>query len=579
MFFRRAQAQQDAGIAAGSGDTAPAVAPVAEKAMDATIDQLELDIAFAMEEIALVSRKVRDRIGESISITESIGSDTDGLSRAAEDADAATIRTAQAIEDINGTSTAIDRQATRSLAHVHEASKLAQQVTGGTEALLSAIADIGDVAKLVDRIARQTNLLALNATIEAARAGAAGKGFAVVAAEVKQLSQQTQAAVETIVARIDRLRDVSSGNVEAVGRISEIVEAMAPAFQSMSEAVAQQAATTNEMSRQSSENAEFAARVVAQTQSLAERAKSSAAIGAQAETETDRMSAAVSRVSQRVVAFLRQTHEGDRRRSHRYPIAIACRLEFGGIRRSAKTIDLGESGVLVGAESGEDASEGLTGSIHIEGIGSVPGTIMTLSRLGFHIAFGERSADLDAAIRSRIDRTLDEWRPMIAYAQERAAEVSAILERGLAEGKVSEAMLFGADYRYCPPTDPAQYDTAALPFYEERFRSLIDEAMGSAKDIVFALPIDRNCYIPVHARENSLEQRPGELLWNTKNCRNRRIFDDRAGLRVARNTQPFLLQVYLRDMGIDGMVIVKEVAAPVFANGRHWGGVRIGYRS
>ena len=147
------------------------------------------------------------------------------------------------------------------------------------------------------------------------------------------------------------------------------------------------------------------------------------------------------------------------------------------------------------------------------------------------------------------------------------------------EGAVSEAMLFQSEYRYCPPTDPAQYDTDALVFYETHFRTLVDNAMRSSKDIVFALPIDRNCYIPVHVRENSLEQRPGEILWNTKNARNRRIFDDRAGLRTARNTQPFLLQIYLRDMGIDGTVIVKEVAAPVFVNGRHWGGVRIGYRN
>ena len=98
-------------------------------------------------------------------------------------------------------------------------------------------------------------------------------------------------------------------------------------------------------------------------------------------------------------------------------------------------------------------------------------------------------------------------------------------------------MLFAAQYRYMPPTDPAQYTTEALPFYERHFRAVIDKAMQSSKDMVFALPIDRNCYIPVHARENSLEQRPGETQWNTKNCRNRRIFDDRAacGWRATRN--------------------------------------------
>ena len=234
---------------------------------------------------------------------------------------------------------------------------------------------------------------------------------------MKQLSQQTQTAVETIVARIDRLRHVSSSNVEAIDRIAQIVEAMAPTFRSISESAAHQAATTGDLSVQSAENAEFASRVVAQTRSLSERAQSSVAIGAQAETETDRMAAAVSRVSQRVVAFLRQTQEGDRRRCHRYPIAIPCRIAFGSIRRDGKTIDFGESGVLVAAGTSDNAEQGLSGSIEIEGIGAVSAKIIAVSKLGLHIAFDRVEPASMVAIKARIERTLDEWRPLIAYAQ------------------------------------------------------------------------------------------------------------------------------------------------------------------
>ena len=89
---------------------------------------------------------------------------------------------------------------------------------------------------------------------------------------------------------------------------------------------------------------------------------------------------------------------------------------------------------------------------------------------------------------------------------------------------------------------------------------------------------DRNAYLPTHNHVFAEPQRPGEPVWNAANCRNRRKFDDRAGLAAARNTKPVLLQSYQRDMGDGRLVMLKEVDAPVMVRGRHWGCLRLAYK-
>mgnify|MGYP006155397909 CR=1 FL=1 len=101
---------------------------------------------------------------------------------------------------------------------------------------------------------------------------------------------------------------------------------------------------------------------------------------------------------------------------------------------------------------------------------------------------------------------------------------------------------------------------------------------GLYRRIGFCAAIDENGYLPTHNKKFSAPQRPGDTVWNTANCRNRRIFNDRTGLASARNQRPFLLQTYRRDMGGGNFVLLKEASAPIVVQGRHWGGLRLAYR-
>lgn len=72
---------------------------------------------------------------------------------------------------------------------------------------------------IISDIATQTNLLSLNASIEAARAGEHGKGFAVVAEEVRNLADQSQAAVDEISTTIQNLIQNSDISVEIMNQV------------------------------------------------------------------------------------------------------------------------------------------------------------------------------------------------------------------------------------------------------------------------------------------------------------------------------------------------------------------------
>lgn len=130
-----------------------------------------------------------------------------------------------------------------------EAVEQAKRTDARIAELSLAAGRIGDVTQLITGIAEQTNLLALNATIEAARAGEAGRGFAVVAQEVKALASQTAKATSEISAHIAGMQAATQDSVGAIkeiggtiGRVSEIVAAIAAA-------VEQQGAATQEIAR------------------------------------------------------------------------------------------------------------------------------------------------------------------------------------------------------------------------------------------------------------------------------------------------------------------------------------------
>jgi methyl-accepting chemotaxis protein len=197
----------------------------------------------------------------------------------------------------------------------------------------------------------------------------------------------------------------------------------------------------------------------------------------------------------------------------------------------------------------------------------------TSVRVGEVVAISERIIQATASAGTETPDT-----PYIRSAMKIAAEVSAVFEEAVRSGRIDMAALFDRQYRPISGSDPVQYLTRFTEFTDAVLPQIQEQAAASDERIAFCAAIDDKGYLPTHNRKFSQPQRPGDTDWNTANCRNRRIFNDRVGLAAGRNTQPFLLQTYRRDMGGGQFVLMKDISAPITVNGRHWGGLRLAIR-
>jgi methyl-accepting chemotaxis protein len=121
-----------------------------------------------------------------------------------------------------------------------------------------------------------------------------------------------------------------------------------------------------------------------------------------------------------------------------------------------------------------------------------------------------------------------------------------------------------------PNFDPPKYHTRYDSYMDKAILSIQDEMLKSP-DIVFAVTVDKNGYLPTH---NSKYQQPitGDKEKDKVGNRTKRIFNDPVGLAAARNTTEGFLQVYKRDTG----ETMWDVDSPIMVKGKQWGNFRIG---
>ncbi|MDA9425218.1 MULTISPECIES: methyl-accepting chemotaxis protein [Bradyrhizobium] len=545
------------------GDSAREILELLELELGAMIRQLERaanSVAGGAEATAATLAAIRDR--------------TDALTGRTNAAQSTASTFAHAADKFTQSAQGIGAQVRNAGKLADEASAAAQEARANVDRLRESSAAISNVVNLIAQIARQTTLLALNSTIEAARAGDAGRGFAVVATEVKALAVQTQGATEEITRKIDALQRDAAGSADAVHRISQAIEAIRPVFDTVNGAVAEQNATTSEVSGNAASASEFiisvgesAAEIDAATKAAETHGESVASAGKAVTTFAQKLKS-------RCAVLLGHSEHDDRRKTERLP----CHLKFETPRGVMPVYEIAMEGVLIGgADAGRLAPQAMVEGT-IEDIGACRLRVVEQSKAGARAQFVGPNAALSEKIEDKLWSIHEENTEFVTRAMEAGNALTKIFEQAVARGEVRTEDLFDTDYVEIAGTNPQQYRTKYLDWADRALPPFQEAFLAREPRMAFCAMVDRNGFLPVHNKIYSHPQRPGDVAWNTANSRNRRMFNDPAGLAAARNLRSYLVQSYARDMGNGNTVMMREIDVPIRVQGRHWGGFRTAYK-
>jgi methyl-accepting chemotaxis protein len=542
------------------------------------LDLLELELSAMIRQLKRAADSVAGDAEATATTLATIRQRADALSRRTTGAQSTATTFAQAADRFTQSATGIGSQVRDAGNLADQASAAANEASLYMDRLRESSGAIGNVVNLIGQIARQTTLLALNSAIEAARAGAAGRGFAVVASEVKALAVQTQQATEEITKKIDALQRDAAGSVDAVHRISQAIEAIRPVFENVNGAVAEQNGTTSEMAANAASASHFIASVGDSAAEIDSAVKQAEARGESVATAGKAVTMFAQKLKARCAVLLRQEGREDQRKRDRLPCHLKIEIQTTRGLVSAPVYEISMEGILIGGPEAERLPQNESLNATLESVGACKICIAEYSKEGAQVRFLSPGAQLAERIEDKLWSIQDENTEFVTRAMEAGVALTKLFEDAVASRAISIDDMFDADYVEIAGTNPLQHRTRILDWADRTLPPFQEAFLAKDSRMVFCAMIDRNGYLPVHNKIYSHPQRTGDVAWNTANSRNRRIFNDPAGLAAGLNLRAYLIQSYARDMGHGKTVMMREIDVPIRVNGRHWGGFRTAYK-
>ncbi|WP_339071447.1 methyl-accepting chemotaxis protein [Pseudomonas idahonensis] len=169
---------------------------------------------------------------------------------------------------------------------------------------------------------------------------------------------------------------------------------------------------------------------------------------------------------------------------------------------------------------------------------------------------------------------LDDYHQRIYdLAREGARRIAEQFETDLAQNRISLDDLFDRHYQLIANTDPARYQTRFDRYTDQVLPPIQESLLPRHDGLVFSIACTQEGYVPTHNLAFS-QPLTGDPVADNLHNRSKRKFADRTGIRCGSHQQPLLLQTYTRDTG----ELMHDLSVPIWVQGRHWGGLRLGYK-